>query len=272
MSFVENVDLLVLGGGPSGQKAAVQGAKAGLHVVLVDRDKNIGGECVQRGTIPSKTLRESAVYLQGLRNRSEGVLDVDLPPNLKVAKLMRRLRKVLSSQYEILGSQMERNEIDRRLGRARFIDDHTVEVKEPRGRTYRLHADTIVIATGSRPRKPADIEIDHERILDSDSILSLIYLPGNLTVLGGGVIACEFASVFTAVGVSVTIVDRYEKPLGFLDPELSDGVLQKYEGIRVIQFPKQFDWNPRLAVFTLLIQLMNARIRVRLKVQLRPSR
>ena len=99
---LEEVDLLVLGGGPSGQKAAVQGAKCGLHVVVVDREKTAGGECVHRGTIPSKTLRESALYLQGLRRRSDGVFDIQVPPDLKVAKLMRRLRHVLSSHQAII--------------------------------------------------------------------------------------------------------------------------------------------------------------------------
>ena len=225
----EEADLLVLGGGPSGQKAALEGARAGLRVMLVDREKAAGGECVQHGTIPSKTLRECAVYLHGLRRRSEGVVDINLPPNLKVASLMRRLRKVLFSYQDVLSEELERNAIERRHGRARFIGADEVEVSEPRGNTYRVRAGFILIATGSRPRRPEGVDVDHEHILDSDSILSLIYLPRSMTVLGGGVIACEFASVFTALDVDVTIVDRYPRPLGFLDPELSDGFLRAFE-------------------------------------------
>lgn len=255
MTIVQEVDLLVLGGGPSGQKAAIQGAKSGLHVIVVDREKAVGGECVQRGTIPSKTLRESAMYLQGLRRRSEGVLDIQLPPDLKIAKLMRRLRSVLASHEEIIANQLRRNEIELRHGRARFVDEHTVEVRQPRGRTYRIHARWIVIATGSRPRKPDNIEVDHDNILDSDSILSLIYLPRTLTVLGGGVIACEFASVFAALGVAVTIVDRFARPLGFLDPELSQGFLKAFgeEGGRMRGEAKVLSaaWNGEQVVTTL---------------------
>jgi NAD(P) transhydrogenase len=225
----ERFDLIVVGAGPAGQKAAVQGAKAGQRVLVVDRDAAAGGECVRRGTIPSKTLRESAVSLASLRDRCGGVLDAEMPPDLKVEALMRRKRAVLASQERSIEDQLARNGIARWRGHARFLSASEVEVREPRGAARRVRARTIVIATGSRPRTPPEIPVDHEHVLDSDSILSLLYLPRSLTVLGSGVIASEFASIFGALGVEVTVVDRNPRPLGFLDPELTERFVAAFE-------------------------------------------
>ena len=229
MNAADHYQIVVIGSGPAGQKAAIQGAKAGKDVLLIDREAGAGGECVHRGTIPSKTLRESAIYLEGLRARSEGVIDVDLPADLQVASLMRRLKAVRSTHERFLGQQLDRNEVTRLRGRARFVSPEILEITLRNGETRRVHGDVIVIATGSRPRQPSDVPIDHENILDSDSILSLIYLPKSLTVLGGGVIACEFASIFAALGVQVTLIDRGIRPLAFLDSELTDGFVRAFE-------------------------------------------
>jgi len=233
------VDVLVLGAGPAGHKAAIQAAKAGRQVLLVDRDPTAGGECVQRGTIPSKTLRESASYLIGLRARSEGVIEVRVPPQTKVASLMRRLKAVRASHQAYLDGQLERNGIQRLRGRARFLSPETVEVRSPDRSVRRIRAGFVVIATGSRPRQPEHVPVDHEHVLDSDSILSLIYLPETLTVLGGGVIACEFASTFAALGVRVTQIDGGERPLAFLDAELTDGYLAAFRAMGGRFLPNQ---------------------------------
>lgn len=222
-------EVLVLGAGPAGHKAAIQAAKAGKQVLLVDRDPTAGGECVQRGTIPSKTLRESAAYLIGLRARSEGVIEVSVPAQTKVASLMRRLKSVRASHERYLDQQLARNSVQRLRGRARFVAPDSVEVRSPDRSVRRVRAEVIVIATGSRPRQPENVPVDHEHVLDSDSILSLIYLPESLTVLGGGVIACEFASIFAALGVQVTLVDAGRRPLAFLDPELTAQYLAGFE-------------------------------------------
>lgn len=222
-------DVLVIGAGPAGHKAAIQAAKAGRSVLLVDRDPAAGGECVQRGTIPSKTLRESASYLVGLRARSEGAFALELPPDVKVAALMRRLRSVRASHAGTLDGQLERNGVQRLRGRARFLAPEIVEVRAPDRSLYRIRAGRIVIATGSRPRQPEHVPVDHEHVLDSDSILSLIYLPESLTVLGAGVVACEFASIFAALGVRVTLVDTGARPLAFLDAELTGVFLGAFE-------------------------------------------
>ena len=225
----QEVDLLVLGAGPAGHKAAIQAAKAGKSVLIVDRDPSAGGECVQRGTIPSKTLRESASHLLGLRARSEGVIDISVPAQTTVASLMRRLKAVRASHSRYLDQQLTRNGVERMHGRARFLSNTLVEVRFPDGSSCRVRAARIVIATGSRPRRPENVPIDHEHVLDSDSILSLIYLPRSLTVLGAGVIACEFASIFAALGTRVTLVDSGTRPLSFLDPELTAVFVRGFE-------------------------------------------
>ncbi|MBK7875234.1 MAG: Si-specific NAD(P)(+) transhydrogenase [Planctomycetes bacterium] len=222
-------DFLVLGAGPAGQKSAIQAARAGRKVLLVDREARAGGECVHRGTIPSKTLRESALYLAGLKQRSVGFVPNGLGPQTKVESLMKRLHHVLIAHEGYIGRQLDRVGIERRRGRARFVDPHTVEITAVGGAKELVQADVIVVATGSRPRTPPEIPVDHEHILDSDSILSLIYLPESLVVLGAGVIACEFATIFQALGVKVTMVDRGARPLAFLDQEITDLFVQQFE-------------------------------------------
>jgi NAD(P) transhydrogenase len=225
----ERFDLLVVGGGPAGMKAAIQGAKAGKRVLLVDREARVGGECVHRGTIPSKTLRESALFLSGLRRRTQGGLDVQVPPGFKVASLMQRLKAVLAQHESYLGHQLDRNEIARWRGRAYFLSPEVVRVHMPDGNQRDVRAERVVIASGSRPRSPEHVQVDHEHVLDSDSILSLIYLPRSMTVLGAGVVACEFASIFVALGVEVTMIDHRSRPLAFLDAELCDFFVRSFE-------------------------------------------
>jgi NAD(P) transhydrogenase len=217
----DHYQLVVLGSGPSGQKAAIQGAKAGLRVIVVEREVQVGGACVHQGTIPSKTLREAALQLSRFRQRA-AAFRVSVPENFEISSLMGRLGEVIDRHAESLRKYFGALGIDRIHGRGRFLDSHTVEVVSPGGGKRQLKGDRIVVAAGSRPRDPKDIPVDHEHILDSDSILSMSYLPRSLVVLGGGVIACEYASIFQALEVNVTIVNRSELPLAFLEPELSN--------------------------------------------------
>ena len=222
-------DLLVIGAGPAGQKAAIQGSKAGRKVLVVEREAEPGGECVKRGTIPSKTLREIAICLSGLRKRSGGTLDFKLSADTKMRALMHRLEEVLAAHSTFIAKQLERNRIDLMRGRASFLGPHEVEVRMLDGSARRFSAGVVVVAAGSRPRRPENIDIDHEHILDSDSILSLAYLPQSLVIVGAGVIACEFATMFQALGVRVTIVDKGLRPMPFLDPELSTRMVRHFE-------------------------------------------
>ncbi|MBK7644707.1 MAG: Si-specific NAD(P)(+) transhydrogenase [Planctomycetes bacterium] len=224
-------ELVVIGAGPAGHKAAIHAANAGHRVLLVDRDPTPGGECVHRGTIPSKTLRESALYLAGLKQRAAGIATAEIGAQTKVESLMQRLKHVQKAHEQFMRGQIERPGVEFARGRARFRSAHELELAQPGGTRHCVSADHFVIATGSRPRLPAEMQIDHERILDSDSILSLIYLPESLTVLGAGVIASEFATIFQALGVRVTMIDKSPRPLGFLDPEITERFVSAFTAL-----------------------------------------
>jgi NAD(P) transhydrogenase len=223
-------DFLIIGSGPAGQKAGIAAVKAGKRVIMIEQEPSVGGSCVRRGTIPSKTLRESALQISRQRRAAatRGSAFVGVAPAngddgqrpAEVASLMSRLDAVVDAHASYMGRQIERNGIERHHGRARFLSDRLVEMLTVGGERVRFAAEFIVVATGSRPRNPPEIAIDHENILDSDSILSMLYLPASLTVLGGGVIASEYASIFGALGTKVTMIDRADRPLKFMDGEL----------------------------------------------------
>jgi NAD(P) transhydrogenase len=214
-------DLVVIGSGPAGQKAAVQAAKAGATVLVVEYEPHVGGACVHHGTIPSKALRETALSLSSFQRRSGSVFEVAVRDDLQVSSLMLRLDAVISAHQRYISDQLRRNGIDIWRGKARFLEPLVVEVGGIGGTRRKAQAKNVVIATGSVPRTPPGIPIDHEHVLDSDSILSMRYLPASLAVLGAGVIASEYASIFAALGVKVVMIDQGARPLGFFDPELT---------------------------------------------------
>ncbi|MBX2810857.1 MAG: Si-specific NAD(P)(+) transhydrogenase [Myxococcales bacterium] len=216
-------DLLVIGSGPGGQKAAIQGGKAGARVGVIERRRDVGGYCVHSATIPSKTLRETTLALDVFRARSGGLFDLELAEGTRVASLLDRLERVTSGHVGFISEQLQRNGINVIGGQARFVSPHEVEVVTIEGTKKVYTADNIIIATGSRPRCPDNFAIDHEHVVDSDSVLSLAYLPRSMVVLGAGVIGSEYASIFSALGVEVMLVDRRDRPVAFLDKDLTDG-------------------------------------------------
>jgi NAD(P) transhydrogenase len=211
---VSGAGFVVIGSGPAGQKAAIQAAKAGHDVVLVEREGAVGGACVRTGTIPSKTLRERAT-----RPRLHGEPEAVERP---MEELLAGVADVVDAHDRYMTAQLERNGVRVLRGQARFLGPTRLEVLRLSGPPLQLEAPRMVIATGSRPRAPAQLAIDHEHVLDSDSILSLSWLPRSLLVLGGGVIACEYASIFASLGCRVAQVDRHHRPLSFVDAELTD--------------------------------------------------
>lgn len=213
-------DLVVIGGGPAGQKAAVQGAKAGARVLLVERARAAGGACVRYGTIPSKTLRETALSLGKFRRLTAHVMEVEMPAHLQVSSLMERKEEVVAAHEQYMHAQLTRNGIEVQQGVGSFVSPRELRINLLDGQTRTVSSRYYVIAAGSSPRTPDNVPVDHEHVLDSDSLLSLSYLPQSLVVLGAGVIACEYASIFAALGVKVTVVDKGERPLAFMDPEL----------------------------------------------------
>jgi NAD(P) transhydrogenase len=205
-------DVVVIGSGPAGQKAAIQAAKAGKRVAVIERDRKVGGACVHTGTIPSKSLREHA-----LRQRVRRVDLMDEP----LQSLLDGVGKTVAAHDAYMTAQLERNHIELLRGRASFVAPHELAMRRIDNTQVMVRAPIIIIATGSRPRTPAHLAVDHEHVLDSDSILSIAYLPRSLLVLGGGVIASEYAAMFAALGCKVTQADQLDQPLAFLDPELS---------------------------------------------------
>ncbi len=223
-------DVVIVGSGPAGQKAAIQASKLGKKVALIEKSRETGGSCVHRGTIPSKTLRENALRIKNMRMNAE-IANFQLNEDLELSTLINRLEDVLAAHDRYQSDQLTRNGIELIHARAKFLNANEIEVTSVRGEKNVLYSEKFIIATGSYPRHPANIPIDHENIFDSDSILSMLYLPKSLTVLGSGVIASEYASIFQALGVKVTIVDKYPGPLGFLDKDLTDKFVHAFESM-----------------------------------------
>jgi NAD(P) transhydrogenase len=223
-------DLICLGSGPAGQKAAIQAAKAGFRAAIVEREPLVGGSCLLSGTIPSKALREQALRYRRMRGNATS-LAVELRGDAPLSALLHGVDAVIAAQDRYLLAQLKRNAVDLIRGRGVFLDAHRLEVQSLDGSRRVLHAPRTILATGSRPRHVPAIEVDHEHIVDSDSILSLSYIPRTMVVLGSGVIACEYASIFAALGCSVTMVDKAAEPLGFLDPPLRSGFLAAFQAM-----------------------------------------
>jgi NAD(P) transhydrogenase len=209
-------DLVVLGSGPAGEKGAAQAAYFGKRVALIEREPVLGGAAANTGTLPSKTLRETALTLSGFRARGLYGVDLSLRRQATVKDFLHRERHVVDAERARVGANLDRHRVDTFTGAAAFVDPHTVRVG-PRT----LKGGVFLIATGSSPRRPAEFPADHPHIYDSDSILRLDAMPKRLIVVGGGVIGCEYACTFAALGVEVTLIDGRDVLLPFLDRELS---------------------------------------------------
>ncbi len=220
-------DLICLGSGPAGQKAAIQASKAGFRAAIIESEGQVGGACLLSGTIPSKALREQALRYRHLQ-RNASSLAVELNTAAPLSALLQGVDAVIAAQDRYLQAQLSRNGIDLIRARARLQGPDRVEVQRLDGTREVLRTRRILIATGSRPRHVAHLAVDHQYILDSDSILTLPYLPRTMIVIGSGVIACEYASTFAALGCRVTLLDKPGEPLGFLDPVLRRGFLRAF--------------------------------------------
>ena len=205
-------DFLIIGSGPGGQRAAVQAAKLGRKVLVVERAK-IGGSCLHLGTIPSKALREAALAEKGAA---------------QLLSVMRRTHAVIADEARLIAAQLSRNAVDFAHGEASFLSPHEVRINLSEGGSRVERADKILIATGTRPRKPSDIPFDEERVFDSDSILQLGIPPMTMAVVGAGVIGCEYASIFARMGVRVTLIDRKTELLPTIDPEVTAALREHF--------------------------------------------
>jgi NAD(P) transhydrogenase len=223
-------DLICLGSGPAGQKAAIQAAKAGFRTCIVEREPQVGGSCLLSGTIPSKALREQALRYRRMQGSATS-LAVELRGDAPLSALLHGVDAVIAAQDKYLLAQLKRNGVELIRGKGVFLDAHRIEVQRLDGSHRVLQSPRVVLASGSRPRHVPAIEVDHEHIVDSDSILSLPYIPRSMLVLGSGVIACEYASIFAALGCTVTMLDKAAEPLGFLDPALRSGFLAAFRAM-----------------------------------------
>ena len=225
MSSAQEYDMVVIGSGPGGQKAAIASAKLGKSVAVVERGQMLGGVCVQTGTIPSKTLREAVLYLTGMSQRELYGASYRVKERITPADLLARTQHVIGKEVDVVRNQLMRNRIDLLLGHGRFVDPHTIEVEDPsRREKLTVSGKYIVIATGTRPARPSGVEFDEERVLDSDGILDLKTLPTSMVVVGAGVIGIEYASMFAALGTKVTVVEKRSDMLDFCDPEVVEAL------------------------------------------------
>ncbi|MGB3483940.1 MAG: Si-specific NAD(P)(+) transhydrogenase [Mycobacterium sp.] len=225
MVSTQEYDLVVIGSGPGGQKAAIAAAKLGKTVAVIERGRMLGGVCVNTGTIPSKTLREAVVYLTGMSQRELYGASYRVKEKITPADLLARTQHVIGREIDVVRNQLMRNRIDLHTGHARFLDEHTVLVEDQsRGERSTISGDYIVIATGTKPAHPAGVEFDEERVLDSDGILDLKTLPSSMVVVGAGVIGIEYASMFAALGTKVTVVEKRDSMLEFCDPEIVEAL------------------------------------------------
>jgi NAD(P) transhydrogenase len=210
----EQYHVVVIGSGPGGEGAAMTASKGGRRVAVIDQDAEVGGSCTHRGTIPSKALRHAIQQLAG----NEGGAEPDY------IDLMRKAEGVIRSQTELRRGFYERNHVDVIAGRATFIDGQCIEVAAVNGARHRLRAERVIIATGSRPYRPPDVDFSHPRIVDSDTVLRLKDTPRSITVYGAGVIGCEYASIFRGLRIKVNLINNRDKLLAFLDDEIIDAL------------------------------------------------
>ena len=224
----QDYDWIVIGGGPAGEKGAVQAAYFGKRVAVVEREPWLGGAAVNTGTLPSKTLRETCLHVAGFKQRGIGQATPHGFDEITVDGLMERARRVTTSERERMRDNLDRHGVTLVLGSARFVGPHEIEVTGT-GPARWLRGEKFLIATGSSPHRPPGIDFEHPLIDDSDEFLKLERIPGSLIVLGGGVIGCEYATMFAAIGVSVTLVDPRTGLLPFLDREIADRLQQIME-------------------------------------------
>jgi NAD(P) transhydrogenase len=215
-------DFIVIGSGPAGQRAAIQAAKLGKDVAIIEQRNVIGGVSVHTGTIPSKTLREAALYLTGWNQRGLYGRSYRLKEKVTIDDLMTRLHITLQHEIEVIQHQLSRNNVSVVEGVASFVNQNRIQVRGHEGDIIEYEAEKILIATGTRPIRDDKIPFDDEQILDSDGILKLKKMPRTMAVIGAGVIGVEYASIFSTLDVKVTLVDGRSTMLGFLDKELTD--------------------------------------------------
>ncbi len=218
-------DMIVIGSGPAGKRAAIQASKLGKKVLLVEKNTIVGGVTVHTGTIPSKTLRETVLFLSGWRQRGIYGRSYKVKETITAGDLKQRLVTTLNYEIEILEHQLMRNNVQVQYGHARFTGEHSIAVQDYEGNNHDFSADHFVICVGTRTHRPDNVEFDGDAIVDSDEILNLKRIPRKILVVGGGVIGLEYATIFKALDIEVSVLETNDYLLGFVDREIVDELI-----------------------------------------------
>lgn len=218
-------DLIVIGSGPAGKRAAIQASKIGKTVLIVEKNQIVGGVSVHTGTLPSKTLRETVLFLSGWRQREIYGRSYKVKENITAADLKQRLTSTLTHEIEVIQHQLSRNNVDIAYGHARFTGEHSISVEDHEGATHDFTGANFVICVGTKTRRPENVPFDGDTIIDSDEILHLKRIPRKLLVVGGGVIGLEYATIFKALDVDVSVLETNDFVLGFVDKEIVEELI-----------------------------------------------
>jgi NAD(P) transhydrogenase len=229
---MDTYDLIVIGSGPSGQRAAVSAVKRGKHVALIEMRSVVGGVCINTGTIPSKTMREAVLHLSGYTYRSIYGMNYRVKEKITMSDLAFRVQHVIKTEIDVTDAQLSRNGVDVQTGVASFVDPHTIRIDGTRG-TNTFNAEKVVIAVGTKPAGSPKVPINGKTIINSDQVLELQDLPKTLIVVGGGVIGVEYTCMFAALGVRVTLVEKRPKLLEFADQEIVEALSYHLRDSRV---------------------------------------
>ncbi len=229
---MQNYDLIVLGSGPAGQRAAIQGAKLGKRVAVVERREVVGGACINTGTIPSKTIREAVLHLSGYQYQNIYGINYRVKQNISMADLAFRVQHVIKTEIDVTQAQLSRNNVELLTGVASFVDPHTISIESARG-GQKYSAETIIIATGTKPAVSSKVPVNGRTIIDSDQILQIPEIPKTLIVVGGGVIGVEYTCIFATLGVRVILIEKQPKLLGFADSEMVEALSYHLRDSRV---------------------------------------
>jgi NAD(P) transhydrogenase len=234
-------DILIIGSGPTGFVAARAGAFFGKRVALIEKSPHVGGAVANTGTLPSKTLRETALALSGIRSRKLYGVDLSLRREVTIPDLMRHEHEVSDSVRTLMRDSLAKLGIELAVGAASFVDPHTLQIESPGEATRTLRGDIILIATGSSPVRPPEFPFEHDRVFDSDEILEIDRLPKSMAVVGAGVVGSEYACTFAALGVPVSVIDGRDVLLPFLDQEVSRSLVAAMQDLGI-----RFQWNQKV--------------------------